>query len=253
VDDSGIEFDPPNKRHLPQPRARARHLVQPGWNARAMPCQLCERIAATDAEQASTERQAAVLALCRVFHQVANRPPCGLDARKTAHPHTGLVRFGNAKPFRKPQQHVIVRPPALREFDHPLVGDANLATLAPLANALDVAGDIPSGPHRIIAIRERDQHAHHPEAAQIASRVSRRDDHSSHSTDSTLAIQFPNRRRQVAMRQRPTCYLSDKPSVPHEPLPLDGLTYTLPTRRNQRPEVRVTVCRVLIDPVPGSC
>lgn len=169
----------------------------------------------TNPEKACAFRNPACfgVALGRILHEVADRAARTLNAGEAKDPPPRPVGLGEHKSSWNPEQHVVVRATALREFEDPLPTDRNALPRTVVFDALHESRDVRSVPLIVLGIGQRHQQgvdALTTPRKPAASRI-RRSNHNSTHPPNPPPLVHPSEAFFEGERITLSCYLSDKP------------------------------------------
>jgi len=99
----------------------------------------------------------AIASLGRILHQVPDWPTRFLCASCAPPPVPNFIRHVQPIAFRHPPQHVIVRPPTLRQLDDPLIAESNALFRCSIADTPAVVADVLPAPDAVFRVRERNE------------------------------------------------------------------------------------------------
>lgn len=131
------------------------------------------------------------VALGRILHQVPDGPAGAFNAGEAEGPPAGFVGLGENKSSWNPEQNVIVRPAPAGEFKNPLPADGRTFARAVVPDPVDEPRDVFRVPLPVLPVRERRKKGLEARAAasqSAAGGVGCPDDHTAHSSDSSLFI-----------------------------------------------------------------
>lgn len=165
---------------------------------------LFEAETTTNPEQSRVLRQLVQLtaAFSRVFGDVADWLPRGLNARAAVFPIAIAIRHSNSVPEGHPKQRVVVRLSTLRQLDDPLESDADARPSCSLHHGFAELGDVLRLPRNFFAIGERDHDACVPTPTLGEKRSScfgTRNNDTSHPPYASPLVEFRQRQRRVQM------------------------------------------------------